>query len=94
MMPRKNRKGLQKTPGASQHSTVYLEAMALRKWTKEVEGKLRFLTDLKGIPKASDEKWASGTRAYYTKTLKQLLSRPPRHGEALAARASKIIVDL
>ena len=58
----------------------------MRLWRSRVEGALRFLEDLKGVPSDRYDTWTSGMARHYRKALGLLLSQPPE-GQQTAVKA-------
>lgn len=90
MKRRKPRKPFN-SPRATRETEVILEAMALRRWSKSLEGCLKFLNSLERVKGGQHEGWIKGNFNYYLKRVRTLVDNPPKGAKAVADKARAVL---
>lgn len=80
------------SPHATRETEVILEAMTLRRWTKSLEGCLKFLNSLKTVKGGQHEGWVKGNYSYYLRRVRTLVDNPPKGAEVLADK-TRVLLD-
>ena len=91
----KNRKPHRsRTSPSIREFNVIMEAKALKRWSADLAGCLKFLTELDAVKASDGSEWAKGNRDYYLKRVHGLLHNVPKGAGVVAREARKLLTKL